>query len=179
MTKNAITRKSALVAAACGLAVLSGASAQPLTGPFEIDPENRANRCDPNAVQLRVTVEGLDASGGLLVVDLYRNDSDSFLNKKGRLKRIRVPAAVFEDGKGSQSLCMTGPPPGLYAMASYHDQDADRDLDKKWNLMPKEPFALSNDPELKLGFPPIEPSLFEVGPRGADVVLKLRTAEDR
>lgn len=182
MTKNPTTRKSAAVATvvlAAVWAALGGARAQPVAGPFDISPNQRADACDPNAVQLRVTVDGLDASGGILVVDLYRNDPDSFLNKKGRLRRVRLPAEVYEEGKGSQSFCLNEVAPGTYAMSSYHDQDADFDLDKKWNLMPKEPFALSNDPKLELGFPPIEPSLFRVGPRGGEVTLRLRTADER
>jgi uncharacterized protein (DUF2141 family) len=177
MDTNRTGRKGA-AALLGGLVLLTGgAAAEPNRGPFVIRDHEHPDACDPNARQLRVTVEGLDGSGGMVVAEVYRNDPKTFLNKKGRLRRVRMPAEVYEQGTGGQTFCLNWPGPGTYAMASYHDQDGDRDLDKKWNLMPKEPFALSNDPELKLGFPPIEPSLFEVGERGADVVLKLRTGE--
>ncbi|MBB4659290.1 DUF2141 domain-containing protein [Parvularcula dongshanensis] len=169
MKTNAPRRKGAAVAALSAACLASaGLAAQEL----DIRPYEAPDSCDPYAVQLKITVTGIEAAVGILTVDVYENDPDRFLNKKGRVRRIRVPAE-----KGSQTVCMTAPPPGLYAAATYHDEDGDRDLDKKWNLMPKEPFALSNDPKLKLGFPPIEPSLFEVTDRGAAITLSLRTAD--
>ena len=151
---------------ACGWA--TAAAAQQL----DIRDYEAADPCDPYAVQLKVTIEGLDDSGGILTVDLYGNEPDRFLNKKGRIRRVRVPA-----GTGSQTICMTAPPPGSYAVATYHDQDGDRDLDKKWNLMPKEPFGLSNNPEPKFGWPKIAPSLFVIGEPGGVVSITLVEAD--
>ncbi len=170
MKRKALWGKGALfglLAALCGQA-----AAQEL----DIRDYEAPDACDADKPQLQVTVRGLDDSGGILAIELYRNDDANFLKKKARLRRVRVPADVFEEGYGSQTICMDAPEPGLYAMATYHDQDGDRDLDKRWNMMPKEPFALSNNPKLKWGFPPIGPSLFPVSKHGAVVTLVLMEA---
>ena len=137
---------------------------------LDIRPHEAPDACDPARPQLQVTVGPLDASGGILVVDLYENDPDDFLQKDGRLRRIRIPAP-----QGLATVCMDVKP-GIYAASSYHDRDADRDLDKRWNMMPKEPFGLSNDPEIEFGWPPIGPSLFRVPLEGGKLKITLREA---
>jgi uncharacterized protein (DUF2141 family) len=128
--------------------------------------------CDPNTRQIRVTVTGIEHSEGILTVELYRDDQRGFLNKKGRLRRVREAAS-----EGEQRVCMTLPAAQPVAVAVYHDEDGDRDLDQKWNKMPKEPFGLSNNPKLRFGFPSIEPSIVELVPGGADITIDLREAE--
>ena len=56
----------------------------------------------------------------------------------------------------------------------YHDLDADRKLDKRWDFTPDEPYGLSNNPEIKKRrIPKFEEAQFEVGPAGADIVINL------
>ena len=166
------------VVAAAALALWGGAGAQepeaqrdePGVGFVEVldlRPKDAPDACDPAATQVRLTVHGMAEGRGLLAAEVYRNDQRGFLNKKGRVRRVRVPAQ-----RGAVTVCMDVAP-GTYAVAAYHDEDGDRDLGQKWNKMPKEPFALSGDRELKFGWPDIEPSLFDVPRGGADVDVTL------
>ena len=137
------------------------------TEALDIRDYEAADVCEEAAKQVRVTVTNV-GEGGILTVELY-NDPDNFLNKKGRERRIRIPAQP-----GVQKVCFNIQDPGSYAVAAYHDIDGNRKLKKKWNMMPKEPFGLSNNPVLKMGFPKFKKSEFETGQLGADIVVNLK-----
>lgn len=134
---------------------------------LEIYANEVADPCDPNKTQVRMTVLGVK-KGGILTLELY-NDPKHFLSKKGRVRRVRVPA---EDAP--QIVCMTENNPGRYAVAGYHDLDANRKLKKKWNGAPREPFVLSNNPKIKeLRFPKFSESAFDLVPGGTNITLEL------
>ena len=186
MTVGTLLGKGARAAAVLGC-LIAGAAAQDRTPVTEASPrdpavwgdpsawgsdvdiqeKDRPDRCDPSRTQIHLIVSGIKSADGMVTAELYRNDQKGFLNKKGRLRRVRAPARV-----GSATFCVNVEP-GVYAAVAYHDQDGDRDLDKKWNQMPKEPFGLSNDPELKFGFPDITDSLFAIGEAGGMVTIAL------
>ncbi|MEK7302583.1 MAG: DUF2141 domain-containing protein, partial [Pseudomonadota bacterium] len=117
--------------------------------------------------QFRVTVNGV-GSGGVLNVGLY-DDPEHFLFKKGRKRTVRIPAA-----EGQQKVCIDLEQPGTYAVAAYHDIDANRKLKMRWNMLPGEPFGLSNNPEQHIGFPKFSESAFTTSSLGADIVIDLK-----
>ena len=135
---------------------------------LDIRPYERSADCGASDMQIEVEVTGVSPVG-ILTVELYTPSKRDFLKKESRLHRIRVPAA--ED---SQTVCFNIPEAGRYALAAYHDKNADRDLDQKWNRMPAEPFALSNDKKLAFGFPKFEDAAFNVSQDGKRVVLDLQ-----
>lgn len=134
---------------------------------LDIRPYEAPDPCNPEIAQVRVTVNGV-GSGGILSVELY-HDPDYFLYKKGRTKRIRVPAT-----EGQHKVCFNLEKQGTYAVAAYHDINGNRKLNKKWNMMPEEPFGLSNNPEPRLGFPKFSESAFTTDALGADITIDLR-----
>ncbi|WP_084399840.1 DUF2141 domain-containing protein [Henriciella aquimarina] len=135
---------------------------------LDIRPYEKSAECGASDMQIEVVVNGVTPVG-ILTVELYTPSKRDFLKKESRLHRIRVPA-----GEDHQTVCFDIPEPGRYALAAYHDKDADRDLDQKWNRMPAEPFALSSHKKLGFGFPKFEDSAFDVGANGKHVVLDLR-----
>jgi uncharacterized protein (DUF2141 family) len=135
--------------------------------PLDIRSHEAADPCTPEIDQVRVTVNGV-GSGGILSVELY-HDADNFLNKKGRTKRIRIPAS-----EGQHTVCFDLEKQGTYAVAAYHDVDGNRKLNKKWNMMPKEPFGLSNNPEQNFGFPKFSDAAFNTDALGADITVDLQ-----
>ncbi len=107
-------------------------------------------------------------AGGVLNVELY-DDPEHFLFKAGRKRKVRIPAA-----EGQQTVCMNLEQPGTYAVAAYHDIDGDRKLKKQWNMLPREPFGLSNNPGQQFGFPKFSDAAFTTGSLGADIVIDLK-----
>ena len=167
---GALVGAAATFAGACVAQDALPRSDTPGTGFVEVldlRPKDAPDACDEAATQVRLTVHGMKAGQGLLTAEVYRDDQRGFLNKRGRERRVRVPAQ-----RTPVTVCMDVAP-GTYAVAAYHDVDGDRDLDQKWNKMPAEPFALSGERELKFGWPDIGPSLFAVPEGGADVDVTL------
>jgi len=127
---------------------------------------DKADTCVPGALQIRVTVHNVSKSG---IVKLELFGEYKFLKKEGKLRRIRVPA---EDGK--QLICINLPMPGEYAVVGYHDIDGDRRLKKAWNFKPKEPYGLSNNPEIKsLRLPKFSETAISVPMQGVDIDIHL------
>lgn len=137
-------------------------------GELDIRDYEAAAECGASATQVAVTVTGVTKPEGILTVELYRPSKGDFLKKKSRVHRVRVPAQ-----SGAQTICFDIPAAGDYAVATYHDIDADRDLDQKWNGMPKEPFGLSTNEKLKLGFPSFYDADFPVPEGGTAITIAL------
>ena len=136
---------------------------------LDIRPYEAADACSSDSMQIKVTVNGVGAGGGILSVELY-HDPDNFLNKKVRTRRIRVPAT-----EGQHIVCFNLPQQGTYAIAAYHDIDGNRKLNKSWNMMPKEPFGLSNNPEQHFGFPKFSDSAFTIDHSSVNITINLLT----
>ena len=137
------------------------------SGSLNIKPNEMPDVCNADRAQVRVTVNGV-GSGGVLNVGLY-DDPEHFLFKKGRKRTVRIPAA-----EGQQKVCINLEQPGTYAVAAYHDIDANRKLKMRWNMLPGEPFGLSNNPEQHIGFPKFSESAFTTSSLGADIVIDLK-----
>lgn len=154
----------ALAGLVCALAAPAGAQS------LDIRDYEAAAACGARSPQVEVTVTGVRGEG-ILTVELYEPSERHFLKSESRIHRIRIPAET-----GEQTVCFDLEAPGTYAVAAYEDLDADRDLDQKWNRMPAEPFALSSNEPLRLGFPRFEESAFDVGEDGRAIRLELQEA---
>lgn len=146
---------------------LAAALAAPAAA-YDLQPQDAPAACGGSALQIRVTIRGVTAQG-ILTVELYRPSERDFLRKASRLKRVRVPAEI-----GSQTVCFDVPGPGRYALAAYHDLDADGKLARKLNMLPAEPFALSKGKVQLLRFPKFNDAAFEVGSSTADIRMTLQ-----
>lgn len=135
---------------------------------LDIRPDEASAVCGARAPQIEVTVSGV-TNKGILTVELYRPSARDFLRKASRIDRIRVAAQ-----QGVQTVCFDIETPGTYALAAYHDINADRKLNRKWNLMPAESFAMSNNKPLRYEVPKFEDAAFDVGENGATIRLELQ-----
>ena len=149
------------------LAALALAPAALAESELDIRDYEAASICEPGTGQVQVTVEGVTARG-ILAVELYHPSKRDFLRKKSRIHRIRVAAE-----EGPQTVCFEPQAPGRYAVATYHDENANRDLDQKINLMPKEPFGLSTNPKLRWGIPKFDEADFEMPEEGIAITIRL------
>ncbi|MEM9360360.1 MAG: MltA domain-containing protein, partial [Pseudomonadota bacterium] len=136
--------------------------------PLDLRPGDEADLCDNLIPQIRTTVNDVEPRG-ILVIEVYSDDAENFLSKEARLRRARVAA-----GTSPQRVCLNINGAGTYAVAVYHDQNGDRALDKRWNQLPAEPFALSKNPQLRLRKPRFYEASFEAGPLGANISVDLR-----
>lgn len=160
----------ALFFGACGVALPAHSDDTRETAAIEA-----ANRfdfdhvsCNGAANEIRVIVSGVKRSEGRIIADMYPNDQDVFLRGKGRVKKVKYAARAPET-----KFCVPAPDAGFFAMAVYHDRNANGNFDKTGLGLPAEPWGLSNNPRVLFGPPPIEKTLFEVTASGATVEIKL------
>jgi uncharacterized protein (DUF2141 family) len=97
---------------------------------------------------ITVAVNGVRNASGLIAVTLYADDGSRFLAKHGSLYTGRVPAR-----EGTTEVCLFVPKPGVYAIATYHDENASRKIDRSGVGLPTEGFGFSNNPSTFLGIP--------------------------
>jgi uncharacterized protein (DUF2141 family) len=102
----------------------------------------------PSPIRLFVDVDNVSDSRGLIAVTLYTDDRRKFLAKGGSLYVGRVPAR-----QGRTRVCIHVPGPGVYALAVYHDADANRRFDRTGLGLPAEGFGFSNNPPTLFGLP--------------------------
>ena len=123
-------RLGAAGVALVALASAAPASAQPgCTGPA-------------SNTTINVVVDGLRNANGLIAVTLYEDNSRKFLAKGGSLYVGRVDATA-----PTTRMCLHVPKPGVYAIAVYHDENADRRIDRAGVLgIPTEGFGFTNNP---------------------------------
>jgi len=125
--------------------------------------------CNGTENEIRLTVTNVKEAFGRITADLYRNDPENFLSPEGRDVQVKFAAKA-----PVTQFCITAPSPGQYAIAVYHDENANNRFDKGAFGLPAEPWGLSLDPKVRFGPPPIEKTLFEVGEDGTSVSLSLR-----
>lgn len=102
-------------------------------------------------VRLTVDVTGVRKAVGEVAVTVYPDKKARFLAPGGKLLRQRVKAAA-----PATTVCFRLPAPGSYALAVYHDQNADQDFNRDWRGLPAEGYGFSNDAPSKLGLPAFE-----------------------
>ena len=125
--------------------------------------------CKGGPNEIRVTITNVKKNAGLMTAELYRNDPDGFLNKKGRLFRVRYAAH-----SPVTQFCVAAPDAGQWAMGAYHDQNANQKFDKNAFGLPAEPYGVSGNPKIRFAPPPIGEALFEVAETGASVEIRLK-----
>lgn len=150
---------------AAAAAIMAGAAG----GAAAQDPAHSHASCKGEPREIAVRVVNVKESVGLMTVELYRNDQDGFLNKRGRELRMRFAAKA-----PATDFCIHAPVSGLWSMVAYHDENANQKFDKGALGLPVEPFGVSQNPKIRLAPPPIEKTLFEVAESGASVEIMLR-----
>ena len=124
--------------------------------------------CRGEPFEIRVVIDSVKKNEGLMAADLYPNDEEAFLKGPGRVNLARFAAKA-----PATKFCITAPGPGLFAIAVYHDRNANRGFDKTNIGLPAEPWGISNNPRVMFGPPPVEKALFEVTEEGAALAIKL------
>lgn len=121
----------------------------------------------PTATKLIVNIGQLRSERGEVAVTVYPSDPRRFLAPGGKLMRARVEA-----DKPVTQACFYLPKPDAYAVAVYHDANANRDFDRNGVGMPSEGFAFSNDAPSKFGVPSFDAARFVV--KTGETVLRVK-----
>lgn len=119
------------------------------------------------AGDLAVRLAPAPAAGGQVVVDLYDSPETFREPDRARTRRGLVP----QDGAATGRFADL--PAGDYAIVAWQDADGDGELDRFLGMIPTEPYAVSNDPELS-GPPQWEACVFTVPAEGRSLALTLR-----
>lgn len=106
--------------------------------------------------KLTVDVTGVKSDNGSVLVAVY-DSSDSFLDSD----------KMFSGGSskaqsGSTSVIIEDLPDGEYALAIFHDEDGDDELDTNWIGIPKEPICFSIGKMKRFGPPKYSECSFKV-----------------
>ncbi len=147
------------------LAMTATVSAEDHDKKFDFDHVS----CRGAKNEIRVVVSGVKDSIGLITADLYPNDQEAFL--KGPL---RVSQVKFAARAPMTRFCIRAPEQGSYAVAPYHDENANGGFDKGALGMPIEPWGISNNPKVRFAAPPVEKALFSVNEAGAKLEIDLK-----
>ena len=109
------------------------------------------------AADLTVRIEGVRSADGDIRVALHRRaDGVDFPDSAGIMKAAMRPAA--ETG----NLVFEGLPPGDYAVAAFHDEDRDGDLNTNLLGMPTEGYGFSNEARGIFGPPGFDAAAFTI-----------------
>jgi uncharacterized protein (DUF2141 family) len=89
------------------------------------------------ASSLKVDIEGVRSSKGMIYVGIF-NNSKTFLTMKGLYRWMRV-----RPKRGRISCKFRNIPRGRYAVALFHDENGNEELDMNSMGFPKEGYAIS------------------------------------
>lgn len=119
------------------------------------------------AADLVVDVTGLRSDAGDVHVAIYKTP-ESFPKGDGMLAERVVPAAA-----GAVRVTFADVAAGRYAIATFHDENANHDFDQGLFGIPLEGFAFSNGATAFLSAPDFAEAAFTVGAAGARIVIPM------
>ena len=121
------------------------------------------------AGELTVIVENLRSDKGLVRVALWK-DEKSFTKPEAAIAKLKaVPKG------GAVSFTFAGLASGRYALATFHDENANGKLDKTWIGWPKEGLGFSNGAWISLaGAPPFKAAAVTVEAGATSIVIPLK-----
>ena len=99
---------------------------------------------------LQIDVQGVESSDGVIQVAVYTHKA-AFLRTEGVYRTDSIPAK-----KGTTRIMLRDLPAGEYALAIFHDRNANRHLDTNWMGIPKEPLGFSKSRMKTFGPPSFE-----------------------
>ncbi|MBP2833800.1 DUF2141 domain-containing protein [Aquimarina sp. U1-2] len=116
---------------------------------YDISGQNSQN------VQLLVEIEGIQTIKGTLYIALFSEPYDFPNVEKTKIKDFKT----VEHQKETFTFSV---PEGTYAITVFQDLDEDKEFDKNFFGVPKEPYCLSNNVKPKLSTPDFEDCAFTV-----------------
>lgn len=116
---------------------------------------------------LAVEVRDLRSDQGEIRVGLF-DRPETFATDQGKIAEI-----VLKPAAGVARGAFANLAPGTYAIAAYHDENANRSFDTGLFGWPLEGYGFSNDAPVFLGAPPFTRAAFPVGAEGTTVAFRM------
>jgi uncharacterized protein (DUF2141 family) len=123
----------------------------------------------PNQGALHVTVGGMRSAKGNITITIYPDDAAHFLDGKYKVARQTLPVAF-----PVTTACFLLPAPAVYAVALFHDENADGHLDTSAIGIPTEGYGFSNNPILYFGPPGLGKVRFTLHPGDNSVDVRMK-----
>jgi len=120
------------------------------------------------AAGLTVTIEKLRSGAGTVHLALW-DRAEGFTDADAAVTLRELPAAP-----GQIHFDLGDLKPGLYAIATYHDENGNGEFDRTWIGWPDEGLGFSNGAWISLGAPSFEEAAFEVLSNPQDIAVALR-----
>ncbi len=124
---------------------------------------------------LVVVIGNVEHAEGRLMVALYE-DPARWLDDDGRAREFVLP---IEEGATDCRIGIENLPFGTYALAVFHDENGNGVLDTNLFGVPTEPYAFSNNPDLKWRQPKYEDAGFAFARDGQEILLLLAKWKER
>ena len=118
---------------------------------------------------ITITAEGLRNGNGSLAVTLYEDNSRKFLAKGGAFY-----VGWVEANSGTTRACVFLPQQGVYAIALYHDENANHKFDRTGIGFPAEGYGFSNNPATLAGLPSFRSVRLNVPRTGLSTRIRMK-----
>ncbi len=117
---------------------------------------------------LTVVIEKLRSSAGTVHLALW-DRAEGFTEPDAALVLREQPAAP-----GQVRFDLGDLKPGLYAIATYHDENGNGEFDQTWIGWPDEGLGFSNGAWISLGAPSFKEAAFEIRSKSQVIAVSLR-----
>lgn len=122
---------------------------------------------------LSVVVSGMSERSGSVRVAIY-NSQDKFLEKTGFAYSKSAPVGNNKSVRIDFNI-----PLGAYAVTCYHDINDNRLLDQNYMGIPQEPYAMSNNVNIKWRRPTFDETKFAFSKPAQTISLEVKLWKDR
>lgn len=122
------------------------------------------------SIEVRLTINGIRHEDGMLRIAVF-NSASGFPDHSQALQRHSVAP---DGGTDSHSLTLALPETGEFAVAVYHDVDANQQLNRAALGYPTEPYGFSADARSTFGPPGWKAAAVSIEQSGASLSLTLR-----
>jgi uncharacterized protein (DUF2141 family) len=120
------------------------------------------------AAELVVAVDGVRSEAGNIRAAVF-DRAEAWLEADQARQRVVVAAPAPRTRLRFENLA-----PGRYAVALYHDENANAKHDRNFVGLPLEGFGFTRDPTVVLAAPSFAECIIEVPERGAEAVVRLK-----
>lgn len=121
-----------------------------------------------SAADMALVVNGVANAKGLVMIAVY-GGADTFRKDGSEIAAIRLKSR-----KGGVKVTLNDIPAGTYAVAVYHDENADQKLDANMLGIPSEGYGFSNDARGVMGPPSFEDAAVTLRDGAATVTIELQ-----